>query len=281
MQLELYEKKVISDRELPVQIFYNNAEGAKRLCEFHWHEHLELHYVISGTGRFLINQREFLAEQGDLTVVNSNELHSCEALNGPFRACVMIFDQSDLSRELSDRHILFQQQIRQDPAVEQLISSAMGEWEAQKPGYKQMCRSLILQLYVYLTRNYVNQMLQEKDSIRRNRDLERLNAVLVYIEQHYTESISNRQLADLIHLSEDRFCHLFREGIGIAPLQYINDTRLQKAFSLLQTPHFSVTEVADAVGFQDYNHFGRLFRRKYGCTPNEIRKGKQSNSGIV
>ena len=68
-----------------------------------------------------------------------------------------------------------------------------------------------------------------------------------------------------------RFGHLFREVVGQPPLKYINQIRLRKAMNLLKTGAYTVTEVADAVGFQDYNHFGRLFRKTYGTTPNRIR----------
>ena len=77
----------------------------------------------------------------------------------------------------------------------------------------------------------------------------------------------------MVCLSEDRFGHLFREGVGQPPLQYINAMRLRKALNMLKTNQYTVTEVADAVGFRDYNHFGRLFRKQYGCTPNEIKRG--------
>ena len=81
-------------------------------------------------------------------------------------------------------------------------------------------------------------------------------------------------MAEMACLSEDRFGHLFREGVGQPPLQYINAMRLRKAMNLLKTNAYTVTEVADAVGFRDYNHFGRLFRKRYGCTPNEVRRQK-------
>ena len=53
-------------------------------------------------------------------------------------------------------------------------------------------------------------------------------------------------------------------------LQYINDMRLKSAQNLLKTNEYTVTEVAEAVGFLDYNHFGRLFRKHYGYTPYEV-----------
>jgi len=93
------------------------------------------------------------------------------------------------------------------------------------------------------------------------------------VEKHFAEKITVAKLARMLCMSEDHFGHLFREAVGRSPLQFINDIRLRKAANLLETEEFSVTEVAAAVGFSDYNHFGRLFRKRYGCTPNQVRRG--------
>ena len=136
----------------------------------------------------------------------------------------------------------------------------------------------MLQLIAYLVRRYAEQMLTDKESLKRRKNLERLNTVVHYIEEKYTDSISNAQLAELIHVSEDRFNHLFRESMGMAPLQYMNEVRLKKAMHLLKSGNYSAAEVADAVGFSDYNHFGRLFRRYYQCTPMEAVRESEGKS---
>ena len=62
----------------------------------------------------------------------------------------------------------------------------------------------------------------------------------------------------------------------MSPLQYRNRIRLKKARYLLSTGEYTATQVADAVGFTDYNHFGRLFRRYYGYTPMQVKKNNQN-----
>ena len=64
----------------------------------------------------------------------------------------------------------------------------------------------------------------------------------------------------------------------MAPLQYMNEVRLKKAMHLLKSGNYSAAEVADAVGFSDYNHFGRLFRRYYQCTPMEAVRESEGKS---
>ena len=133
--------------------------------------------------------------------------------------------------------------------------------------------SLVVELLVYLSRNYRTETLSSKRVTKRQKDLERLAPALQYIEKNYTERITVSQLAKMLCLSTDRLGHLFHEGVGQPPLQYINEIRLRKAMHLLNMGEYTVTEVAQAVGFYDYNHFGRMFRRRYGCTPNQVRRG--------
>ena len=270
---ELYEKKVLKDTELPVQLFANCPKQKEGLFVNHWHEHIEIHYMLEGTGVFFLNQKRYEVKEGELFIINSNELHKgiCERL--PYLSQVVIFTMDSISEELAKRNIIFQTIIQKDDEIDRLMHLIHIEQSGVEFGYKQLCKSLVSQLVVYLSRNYAIDMLEERDSIKRRKNLERLNTVLCYMENHYPENISNKQLANLVYLSEDRFNHLFKENIGTSPLQYLNEIRLKKAKSLIQTQDCAIVEIAEAVGFENYNYFGRLFRRQYGCTPLEMKKG--------
>ena len=50
--LELYEKKILKDEEFPIQLFINRTNRKGNYFDPHWHEHIELHYVVSGRGIF-------------------------------------------------------------------------------------------------------------------------------------------------------------------------------------------------------------------------------------
>jgi len=272
-KLELYENKVLSDMELPVQLFINHRDRSEMIFASHWHEHLELQYIAEGCADMHYGQKVFEAKAGDLMIANCGELHSGFCTKAPYTDYVIIFNPADLSEELAKKQPVFTPLIANDPVVTEYVERIFTEAKAQQTGYKQMCRALVTELLVYLCRHYVRQSLPEKDSIKRRKALERMNPVLWYIEQHYSEHITVAELAGIACLSEDRFGHLFREGAGMPPMQYLNEVRLHKAMILLQSDEYTVTAVAEAVGFRDYNHFGRLFRKHYGCTPGEARRG--------
>ena len=270
--LEYYEQKIISDSEFPVQMFVNDVGKKVWYFNQHWHEHIELHYVLEGRTTLRLGQREIPAREGNLVVVNSNELHAGYCDGTHMRVLVIIFDMGDFYKELADKNVIFQSLVERDETIDAIMSAIQKEYSEQRIGYRLICKGELLHLIVHLAREYAAEVLTERESDSRKRRLERHNTVLDYIQSNYTKQISNRELADIIHLSEDRFNHLFKESMGMPPLQYMNEVRMKKAMNLLKRKEGTVVEIADSVGFTDYNHFGRQFRRYYGCAPSEILK---------
>ncbi|MFU0828363.1 MAG: hypothetical protein ACFWTJ_12710 [Lachnoclostridium sp.] len=73
--LSLYEKKLIIDEEFPVQMVENRLAAPGCVFRPHWHEHLELHYNLKGDSLIYCNQQPLQVEEGNLAIINSNELH--------------------------------------------------------------------------------------------------------------------------------------------------------------------------------------------------------------
>lgn len=67
--------------------------------------------------------------------------------------------------------------------------------------------------------------------------------------------------------SRSRFAEAFRDRMGVAPLAYLTDWRLQKARRLLIDTGFSIEQVAHRVGYQSLPSFSRLFKRRFGVGP--------------
>lgn len=266
----LYEKKIINDEEFPVQMFKNIIRSTGIYYPAHWHEHIELHYILKGKGVISCNQKSYSVEQGDLVIVNSNELHEGASNAKEFDSVVIIFEMKSFSKEIANYNVIFESLIKGNERIKEIILSIYQEEIDKKLGYKVAMRGMIYELISYLLRNYVVESLSLKENNMRKKNLTRLNTVLQYIQLNYTDSITIKQLAELIHLSEYRFCHLFKESIGQSPLNYINEVRLKKAHSLLEQKELTVTEVAEAVGFNDYNNFGRLFRKYYDYAPSNV-----------
>ena len=75
----LYEKKVMSNRDFPIEILIkrsSNLRERQKIFSPHWHEHIELHYIISGTLEGTLDQTPYVVNRGDMAVFNGNVLHS-------------------------------------------------------------------------------------------------------------------------------------------------------------------------------------------------------------
>lgn len=268
--LSLYEKKIINDEEFPVQMFTNHIRWPGIYFPAHWHEHIELHYVLDGQGVFFCNQKPYYVDKGSLFIINSYELHEGISRGDNMDALVIIFKIDAFSREVADFNAIFQSLIKGDASIRELMEGLYREETEKQFGYKLAMKGKIYELITYLLRNYVAENLTDRENLKRTQNLTRLNTVLQYVQDNYTDLITIAQLADLIHLSEYRFCHLFKESVGKSPLNYINEVRLKNAHRLLEERDMTISEVATAVGFQDYNNFGRLFRKYYGYTPSHV-----------
>lgn len=100
----------------------------------------------------------------------------------------------------------------------------------------------------------------------------RLQAVLEYIHKNIYDNIDISALANMACVSKSYFIRNFTNALGISPLQYINQKKIERAQLLLLTENMQVKEVAYAMGYNDHSYFVRLFRKIVGIPPMEYRK---------
>ena len=100
---------------------------------------------------------------------------------------------------------------------------------------------------------------------------ERVKQMLQFIQAHYMEPITLGQLSQLVHISTSECLRCFHRVIGISPVKFIKQFRIQQAADLLLHSALPVGEVGAACGFEDSSYFIRSFREAKGMTPLEYR----------
>ena len=116
---------------------------------------------------------------------------------------------------------------------------------------------------------YIHQ--QEKNSAYRAYD-QRITQALELIRSSFDKEIAVTELARAVHLSYPQFNRLFVKQLGISPIRYINQLRLDKAKELLYTTDLPIQAVATECGFKDIYYFSNFFRAATGCSPTQYRK---------
>ena len=109
---------------------------------------------------------------------------------------------------------------------------------------------------------------------RKNQN-EHVMRALQYIEDHRYENISLSDLTKVCSISEKHLLKIFKEQLGIPPIQYNNKLRIGKAKKLLQTTKYSIYEISEQLNFNSPEYFCRLFRKEENCSPSQYRKRNQ------
>ena len=99
--------------------------------------------------------------------------------------------------------------------------------------------------------------------------------VMTYIDQQYGEMITREQLGIVACLNPTYLARIFKTETGKSMGNYILDERIKKAKLLLETSEMTISEVAQAVGYDNFSYFSKLFKDRTGMTPKEYRKGEE------
>lgn len=108
------------------------------------------------------------------------------------------------------------------------------------------------------------------------------NELFTRAESYIRENIhTNIKVNDLIsHLNIDRsyFSKIFKKRFGLSPQTYIRSLKLRNAEYMLRSTNYSITAIAEAIGFTDVYCFSKLFKKQYGYSPSQFRKRKQQKN---
>ncbi|WP_342477032.1 helix-turn-helix domain-containing protein [Paenibacillus sp. FSL H7-0350] len=96
-----------------------------------------------------------------------------------------------------------------------------------------------------------------------------------FMQQHYRESITVKQLAELAGVSPWQYTPIFQKLTGQRPLDYLTDVRIGHSKTYLLESSEPLREIARRVGFSDEYYFSRRFRQKTGVTPGQYARSQQ------
>ncbi len=255
----------------------------------HWHNDLEINLIREGEAVFQVYQKSYRVRTGEGFLLNRNVPHSCSSpgnehvrystilvrpdfLYGDFgsdveRKCFQPFLQNSAIPciHLTGFDENGKEILRKLNQVEEAFDRKRFCYELKIKGL--LCEAFAMILYGHrqeLTK-FVPANLQE---------LERLEKMLNYLNMHFTEVISLQDLADQVHLSREVCCRLFKKMTGKTITGYLEEYRVNKSFSLVQSGQYSMTQITEMVGFSNPSRFASAFRKRFGCNPGEYNSVK-------
>lgn len=257
------------DHNNPVRLYMHKLGDVTR----HWHESLELLFVLAGEVTVLFGDSQATLQQDDMLLINSNvihELHSDE--------CVMIAVQVKLSKFdlppdlLQSLHFNCNSTASDDResfrTIKQIIASMLHSSAGGASLFHN--RSLAYRLLSELVQNFKAEKPSSEANTRKH--LDRLNGILRYIGEHYREQLTLNQLAEHAHLSAPYLSSFFERYMGINFSTYYTNLRLDHAVQDLLHTDIPVEQIATGNGFSDPRAFVRAFKKRYNDVPSAYRK---------
>lgn len=153
------------------------------------------------------------------------------------------------------------------PALANYVKMILQEMQTRSLNYEISVRGL----FVALITEVMRLSTEQNDSASANRMV--IAPALTYIDEFYMENFSIRDLADACSMSESHFRRVFRELVGMRPLDYLNRTRIAKACSLLRMTDDSILTISEKVGFGSMSSFNRHFYEVMGTRPIGLAAG--------
>lgn len=98
-----------------------------------------------------------------------------------------------------------------------------------------------------------------------------------YIDKNYNKNIKLSDIADKYDFNMSYLSHLFKKETGQTYTDYLIDRRINKAIKLFKD-NLYLYEISKRVGYEDYYHFCKIFKKHTGFTPSEYKKTQTNNN---
>lgn len=253
----------------------------------HFHDCLELNYIIEGTGTNYIENTEYILNPGDFYVINNLEHHMAVS-NGNLKMKVIVFNPKliwqnnsldyDYLKSFYSRGMHFSNRVGKDnplaPEILHIFGKIESEWNLKLEGYKMVIKALLMELLALLYRHFKASNSLDEDVLAFHRGYDRLRDVLQYINANPGKDFTLEELSSISLMNKTYFSAYFKKVMNVTVFEYIKNLRIDYACMLLKTTVSNITDIALECGFKSVTHFNRIFKEHTHFTPNEFRAHK-------
>lgn len=279
---DFYRPTDIKDTLFPIEVIYRNCEEFGFVTSMHWHEHIQIYEVTNGVGFLHCNAKRYDISQGDIVIINPNELHRLENVRSlAFRLITVNlsfissskYDSCQLKyfEPIINNQIIFLNYVNKDTSLLSCLHAIFEEYTNKSKGFELAVKAQIYNFIVMLLRKDVYICINEKESIRRTSQMVKYQKIFEYIEEHISENLDISTISKMFYISDSHFCRLFKQITGKTFTEYINTLRIEIASRLLLESELSITEIAYNCGFNDANYFCRLIKKYKKMAPTQLR----------
>lgn len=242
----------------------------------HTHDSCEILLCVSGGKNFLIDDKVYSINDGDVFVMNQFEAHKitflpdCEverytAQIHPQFIFSASTDMTDLSQCFYMRKDGTSNRIPLSSEESEHIRGLFEEFSKESSyGDDIIKNTVMIRILTFLNEKFLTCCVSSPDRVQNVP----LNKAILYINEHLSDDLTLEKIAKCSYVSVNQLCKLFKSTLGTTVLKYIIGKRISQAKKYLKSGK-SVSETAFLCGFNDYSNFIRTFKKEVGISPGK------------
>ncbi len=241
---------------------------------------LELFYVYSGQGVYLVDGVSYDIKAGDLVICNAGILHGEDPKDARAVRSSSVGIRNVALRGLPDNQLCGPDTV---PVLScGMLSDQIGEifrliylLSSDSQHLNEVCNSLSLSLllltYEMLLSRKRNTAVQQRSAASAT-----AHRVRRYLDAHYHEALTLSDIAQALHVNEYYLSHVFKSEFGQPPIQYMMRRRIGEAQGMLMDTSIPIGDIAEHLGFSSVSHLNTMFNKYVGIPPGKYRQSMKN-----
>ena len=264
-------------REIVTLPYDNNKRESIFACErfldknfqVHSHNFFEIEFLVEGSGKQIINDKEYLWVPGSIAFFSPTDFHEI-IVDSPMRYYNISFDFELVSKEIIKKMMDVEENMMCSSDIEKEHFEKIASMLVDAVKFPLMFNT---EYAVSLLNSFligINQM--SKRVLNLKTQLPAIKQAVLFMHANFSNKITLSDIAKSVHLSPSYFSELFREKSGITVSQYLLELRIDYAKKLLDSTNDSITDICFACGFTSLSNFMKNFKKTTNTSPLKYRK---------
>lgn len=258
----------------------------------HYHEFLEMLYLIEGKMNIWLNDKHYPFSQGELIIINSNETHRLESESAESRYLVIKFTPKLLYTfqqtpketqyvlpflaEISDQPRVYSREFTDAAGIPALLFDAISEWKEKGTGYELALKADVLKTIRCVVKFLSDKGIAVKTLSSSGNIQQQISSILEYINENFATA-DEKEVAEHFSISYSYFSRSFKQIMNMSFKDYVNYLKINEAQRLLLTTPESVAQISEELGFSSPSHFIHVFKKYKDCSPKQYKKNVAKN----
>lgn len=258
---------------LGIDIREMDSNGYFQHFKLHWHENMELIYILDGSITASLNSTNIKNNipKGNLIIIPPKKAH--ELWKGPngTKSISFFIDLKSLVNQTLSTKAFFNSLIDERisfpwytnaPEIISSVTDLKHLWDTN-------ANSILINAATYRLLGAIFQISHDNTKISAPFKMQQ---ILNYIHEHQDEEITSKTVSKEFGYTENYFCNLFKKHTNLSLSNYLRIMKIEKAKQLLQETDMDVSLIVEACNFNDFSYFCKTFKKYMKMTPLEFRK---------